>query len=56
MELGDATEHIAATWVGAVAFSNLSLPGKALRGKDEKVHLKRTTKLVTDLFEVTQQE
>ena len=54
MELGDATEHIAATWAGAVAFSNLGLPGKAMRESDEKVHLKRTSKLVTDLFEAIQ--
>ena len=58
---GGAPEHIAArsapqapTWEGAVAFSNLGLPGQAMRGQDRQKHLKRTTKLVTELFEVTQ--
>ena len=54
MVLGDATEHIAPTWAGAAVFSNLGLPGKAMRESREKMHLKRITKLVTELFEVTQ--
>ena len=54
MELDDATEHIAATWAGAVALSDLGLPGKAMRESRGKVHLKRITKLVTDLFEAIQ--
>ena len=54
MELGDAPEHTAATWAGAVAFSNLGLPGKAMRESREKVRLERTSKLVADLFEVIQ--
>ena len=54
MELDDATEHIVATWAGAVAFSNLGLPGNAMRESRQKVHLERTCKLVTDLLEAIQ--
>ena len=61
MVLGDATEHIAVgsaprapTWEGVVAFPNPGLPGEAMHGKDQKMHLKRIAKLVRELFEVTQ--